>query len=56
MENKNLFARLMKELQQIHIGEHVIIAEDIHLIKKHTYWTAPRENEFIEKEINEMLK
>ena len=56
VENKDLFARSMEELQQTHMGEHVIITEDVHPIKKHAYRAAPRENEFIEKEINEMLK
>ena len=56
VENKDLFAQSMEELQQTHMGEHVIITEDVHPIKKHAYRAAPRENEFMEKEINEILK
>ncbi|GES85709.1 retroviral-like aspartic protease 1 [Rhizophagus clarus] len=55
-KNKNLFARSMKELQQTHLGEHTIIIENVHPIKKNAYRAAPKENEFIEKEINEILK
>jgi hypothetical protein len=55
-ENKNLFARSMEELQQTHLGEHKIITEDVHPIKRNAYRAAPKENEFIEKEIKEMLK
>ncbi|GES91988.1 retroviral-like aspartic protease 1 [Rhizophagus clarus] len=55
-KNKELFARSMEELQQTHLGEHVIITENVHPIKKNAYRAAPKENEFIEKEINEMLK
>jgi len=46
----------MEELQQTHMGEHAIITENVHPIKKHAYRTAPKENAFIEKEINEMLE
>ncbi|GET02909.1 RNA-directed DNA polymerase homolog [Rhizophagus clarus] len=55
-KNKDLFARSMEELQQTHLGEHVIITENVHPIKKNAYRAAPKENKFIEKEINEMLK
>ncbi|GES88280.1 enzymatic polyprotein, putative [Rhizophagus clarus] len=45
----------MEELQQTHLGEHVIITENVHPIKKNAYRAAPKENEFIEKEINEII-
>jgi 8-oxo-dGTP pyrophosphatase MutT (NUDIX family)/predicted aspartyl protease len=55
-ENKDLFARTLQELQQTHEGEHVIITEQVPPIKKRAYRTAPRENEFIKAEIDDMLK
>ncbi|GES88975.1 retroviral-like aspartic protease 1 [Rhizophagus clarus] len=55
-KNKNLFVRSIEELQQTHLREHIIITENVHPIKKNAYKAASKENEFIEKEIHEMLK
>ena len=38
-ENRDLFARSMEELKQTNVGEHTIITEDIHPIKKNAYRT-----------------
>ncbi|CAB5193555.1 unnamed protein product [Rhizophagus irregularis] len=38
------------------IREHIIITEEVPPIKKRAYRTAPKENEFIESEINDMLE
>ena len=46
----------MEELSQTNVGEHVIITEDVHPIKRNAYRTAPKENEFIKSEIDEMLE
>jgi hypothetical protein len=45
--NKDLFARNLKELGQTNEGEHAIITEDVYPIKKNAYRTSPKENEFI---------
>ena len=37
-------------------GEHIIITEEVPPIKKRAYRTAPKENEFIKEEIDDMLK
>ena len=55
-KNKDLFARSLQELQQTHEGEHVIFTEEVPPIKKRAYRTAPKENEFIKSEIDDMLK
>src|SRR6266487_3209359 len=55
-KNKDLFARSMEELSQTNVGEHVIITEDVYPIKRNAYRTAPKENEFIKSEIEEMLQ
>ena len=55
-KNKDLFAKSMEELQQTNVGEHKIITEDVHPIKRNAYRTSPKENEFIDSEIKEMLK
>src|SRR5438094_2759506 len=55
-ENKDLFATSLQELQQTNVGEHVIITEQVPPIKKHAYRAAPKENEFIESEIEDMLE
>ena len=55
-ENKDLFATSLQELQQTNVGEHIIITEQVPPIKKRAYRTAPKENEFIESEIKEMLE
>ena len=54
--NKDLFARNLKELGQTNEGEYAIITEDVYPIKKNAYRTSPKENEFIRSEIDEMLK
>ena len=55
-QNKDLFAKSMAELQQTNKGEHIIITENVHPIKRNAYRSAPKENEFIKSEIDEMLK
>ena len=54
--NKDLFARSMAELKQTDKGEHIIITENVPPIKRRAYRTAPKEDEFIENEIKEMLE
>src|SRR5436190_1700847 len=46
----------MEELSQTDVREHVIITEDVYPIKGNAYRTAPKENEFIKSEIEEMLQ
>ena len=36
-DNKDLFARSMNELQQTNVGEHSIITDNVHLIKRNAY-------------------
>ena len=55
-DNKDLFARSMAELKQTDKGEHIIITENVPPIKRRAYRTAPKEDEFIENEIKEMLE
>ncbi|GBC25874.2 retroviral-like aspartic protease 1 [Rhizophagus irregularis DAOM 181602=DAOM 197198] len=55
-KNKDLFAKSLQELKQTPEGEHIIITEEVPPIKKRAYRTAPKENEFIESEINDMLE
>src|SRR5581483_1968353 len=55
-QNQDLFAKDMSELQQTNIGEHKIITEDVHPIKRRAYRTSPKENDFIHNEIEEMLQ
>ncbi|GBC36137.2 retroviral-like aspartic protease 1 [Rhizophagus irregularis DAOM 181602=DAOM 197198] len=55
-KNKDLFAKSLQELKRTPEGEHIIITEEVPLIKKQAYRTAPKENEFIESEINDMLE
>src|ERR1041384_8712211 len=55
-KNKDLFAKSIEELQQTNVGEHKIITEDVHPIKRNAYRILPKENEFIDSEIKEMLK
>ncbi|CAB5179541.1 unnamed protein product [Rhizophagus irregularis] len=55
-KNKDLFAKSLQELKQTPEGEHIIITEEVPPIKKRAYRTAPKENEFIENEINDMLE
>ena len=54
--NIDLFAQSLTDLEQSNIEEHVIITEDVPLIKKRAYKTAPKENNFIKNEIDEMLE
>ena len=54
--NADLFAQSLADLEQSNIEEHVIITEDVPPIKKRAYKTAPKENDFIKNEINEMLE
>ena len=53
---KDLFAKTMADLRQTDIGEHVIITENVPPIKRSAYRAAPKENEFIKSEIDEMLQ
>jgi len=54
--NVDLFAQSLADLEKSNIEEHVIITEDVPPVKKRAYKTAPKENEFIKNEIDEMLK
>ncbi|CAB5193849.1 unnamed protein product [Rhizophagus irregularis] len=51
-KNKDLFAKSLQTPE----GEHIIITEEVPPIKKRVYRTAPKKNEFIESEINDMLE
>ena len=55
-ENKDLFARFLQELQQTNVEKHIIITEQVPSIKKHAYRVAPKKNEFMRSEIDDMLK
>src|SRR5881275_1828714 len=55
-DNIDLFAQSLADLEQSNVEEHVIITEDVPPIKKRAYKTAPKENDFIKNEINEMLE
>ena len=52
----DLFAQSLADLEQSNVEEHVIITEDVPPIKKCAYKTAPKKNDFIKNEINEMLE
>src|ERR1044071_3973262 len=54
--NIDLFAQSLADLEQSNVEEHVIITEDVPPIKKRAYKTAPKENDFIKNEIDEMLE
>ena len=54
--NADLFAQSLADLEQSNVEEHVIITEDVPPIKKWAYKTAPKENDFIKNEIDEMLE
>ena len=54
--NADLFAQSLADLEQSNVKEHVIITEDVPPIKKRAYKTAPKENDFIKNEIDEMLE
>jgi hypothetical protein len=54
-KNKDLFTKSLQELRQTQEGEHAIITEEVPSIKKRAYRTAPKKNEFIQNEIEDML-
>src|SRR3984957_16312710 len=55
-KNADLFATSLQELRQTNVGEHMIITEQVPPIKKRAYRAAPKENEFIKNEIEDMLE
>ena len=55
-KNKDLFAKSLQELKQTTEGKHIIITEQVPPIKKRAYRSAPKKNEFIKNEIEDMLE